>query len=450
MFEKVLTSFYQWCYQKPRLANWLEAASQKIGGITIIPDIKGFLKNLLRLLFFNRLASVFAVVIGVISARILGPAEFGRIGLVGNLTSFLFIPILMGVNNSMYKFLPESSEVERERLIYHALLGNFATTLFFGGIFLALTGSVTRVFHLASEIWLMGLGFTVMITSSNLVESFLRGQKEYQSIAWLKFFTTGIFCLLILLLFFGSTNFKANFITFYLCQIISLVCFNILAFVKARVGLRRIKFSWQTLKQIYSLGMIVMVNMFLTAVLISSDLFIVNYFYPGREVGIYNVYQSFGKNLFGVLFFEVFAVVFLPTIANLDKRVLYQKINRYLYWFFPGVVCGTGLMILLMIWLFGREYPLNWNYLLLVAFSIGFYFIFQLYNCIFSMEGTAGARLCLIPLGVTIPVALILQVILTQVWGIGGMMLAVLLSNLLLVLCFKVLLYYRYRKIKVN
>ena len=445
MLEKVLISFFQWCYQSPRLAEWVESCMKRLEGIKIIPDSKGFLKNLVRLLFFNRLSSVFAVFIGVVSARILGPAEFGRIGLVGNLTSFLFIPILMGANNSMYKFLPESTKAEGQKLMYNALLGNLVTTIFFGGLFFWLTGIITKSFHLSSEVWQMGLLFTVMITSSNLMESFLRGQKQYQTIAWLKFFTTGIFFLMIFLLFFGSTTIKANFITFYLCQIISLICFNILAFFKARVSFRRVNFSWKTLKQIYSLGMILMVNMFFTAILVSSDLFVVNYFYPGREVGIYNVYQGFGKNLFGVLFFEVFAVVFLPTIANLDKQLLYQKINKYLYWLLPGVAIFTGMMILLMVLLFGKEYPLNLTYLLMISLSIGFYFIFQIYNSIFSMEGNHGARLCLIPLGATIPLALLLQVCLTKFWGIAGTMLAVLLTNLILVCFFKVMLYYRYK-----
>lgn len=426
--------------------RWFWFVRDKINHLGIIPDSGSFLKNFGKLFIYNRLASVFLMFISIMTARLLGPAEFGRIGLVGNICAFLYIPILFGANNSMYKYLPESSEEQRQKLMGTAWLGNITTSVFFGGMFLLFTGVISKSIQIEPAIWRMGVFFTIMLTFSNIAESFLRGQMMYSAIGKLKLFSAGIFFLLTLVLFLGLTPGKPDFSTYYLCNIVSMASFTILAVWKAGLSLRKLSISWDMTKQIYSLGTIVMVNMLFTAILNSSDLFIVNYFYPGPELGIYNVYQGFVKNSFTAIFFEVFAVVFLPTIAGMDKPALYQKFNRYVYWFIPVIAIITGLITAVTVLLFGRQYTLSFTYTTLVSVSIGLYSVFQMYNCIFSMEGNQGAKLCLIPLAVTMPFSLALQFWLTKSWGITGAMVAVLITNLMLVLIFKAVVAYRYRR----
>jgi O-antigen/teichoic acid export membrane protein len=420
----------------------------RIENVTIVPNVKSFIKSFCKLFIYNRLASVFSAVISIITARFLGPAEFGRIGLVGNMSTFIFIPILIGAHNSLYKFLPDSGEEQRQKLMSTAFVGSIITSVFFGGIFFGLTPVISKSIHILPGIWRMGVMFTIVLAFSIITESFLRGQMKYSTIGKLKLAGTGVFFILILLFFLVLTKKKADFITFYLCNIVSIMFFVLLAIWKSGVQIRKSNLSWNTAKQIYSLGTIVMINMFFIAILNSSDLFMVNYLYPGRDVGIYNVYQGFVKNLFAIIFFEVFAVIFLPTIASMDKTILHQKINKCIYWLLPVIVFLTGIITALTVFMFGKEYVLSFTYIILVSLSIGLYAIFQIDNCIFSMEGNQGAKLCLIPLAVTTPLSLFLQFFLTKLWGITGMMTAVLITNLMLVLLFKIVVYYRYKFVK--
>ena len=443
--DRVLTLFYQWIKRQPRLAKWLEWIFKKLEHIISIPDLKSFVKSLGGLFVFNRLSSVLMMFIGIMTARILGPVEYGKIGLVGSVAGFLYIPILMGANNSMYKYLPECGAGQCQKLMNTALIGNILTAAFWGGIFFSAGPLAAKYFHIPPQIWQLGVGFTIILTFNTLTESFLRGQKKYTTIATIKFSSTAIFFLMILLLFLCLPNLKADFSTFYFCNISSQIFFIAWAIWRAGIRLTKFQISWPVVRQIYSLGTIVMVNMLLTAIINSSDIFIVNYFYPGRAVGLYNVYQGFVKNLFTVMFFEVFAVVFLPTIATMDKTVLYQKFNRYIYWFIPIITVITGIMTALTVLMFGKEYTLSLVYIVLVSLSIGLYSVFQMFNCIFSMEGNQGAKLCLIPLAVTVPCSLLLQFFLTKFWGITGMMIAVLLTNLMLVFIFKVVIAYRHK-----
>ena len=413
--------------------------------MSIIPDGKSFVKNFGELFIYNRLASVFLMLISIMTARMLGPAEFGRIGLVGNICAFLYIPILIGANNSMYKYLPESGEDARRKLMSTAWLGNTATSVFFGGLFLLFSGVISKSIQMDPAIWRMGVFFTIVITFSNIAESFLRGQMKYSVIGKLKLLSASVFFLLILGVLPGLTPGKADYSTYYLCNIISMAVFIVPAVWKAGLPLRKLSVSRDMIKQIYSLGTIVMVNMLFTAILNSSDLFIVNYFCSGRELGIYNVYQGFVKNSFTAIFFEVFAVVFLPTIAAMDKTLLYKRFNRYILWVIPVIATVTGLITAVTVLLFGRQYTLSFTYIALVSVSIGLYLVFQIYNCIFSMEGNRGAKLCLIPLGMTMPASLLLQFLLTKFWGITGAMVAVLITNLMLVLTFRAVVAYRHK-----
>ena len=191
-----------------------------------------------------------------------------------------------------------------------------------------------------------------------------------------------------------------------------------------------------------------MANSLMVIILYSSDLFLINCFFPGKAVGVYNLYQGFAKGLFSVLFYEVFTVVFLPTIAHMDKHKIYQMFQRLIPVVLLVIIGAVACLIIVILWLSGKEYGFNWAYILLVAFGIGFYSIYQINNAIFTMEGNTGAKLCLIPLGITMPISLMIQYLFTKSYGIIGTMVAVTITNFLLMVIFQVMLYFVSAKIR--
>jgi O-antigen/teichoic acid export membrane protein len=424
-----------------RLINWFEYT--RIGK-TILGCLYGFwsetvskfMKNIGMVFLFNRLGSLFTMVITIWAARSLGPAEYGNIGIITNISNLLMLLVMLGVNNAMYKYIPGSPERENDQLKAAALTGNFISALCFSGLYFQIGGWVETFFRIPVRIWQIGITATIILNFYILSESFIRGRKLFSTIARVRFIGSLLFFLIFLMgvYYFQNFNIHSYFYAFFISQLF----FVVIAMAKS--GFRSFSLSWRVFHKIYQYGFWNMANSLIIIILYSSDLFFINFFFPGREVGIYNVYQGFAKGLFSVLFYEVFAVVFLPTIAHMDKSRLYQLFRRIVPVAFPLIIALVSCFIAVVVWLTGKEYGLNWGYILLSAAGIAFYSIFHVYNAIFTMEGNRGAKLCLIPLGIILPLSLISQYYFTRYFGITGTMVAVLLTNMLLAVFFDILM----------
>ncbi len=430
-----LVNIYLWLNEKRISLNWLDFILNKLEIIFHTPGVRKFARNIGTIFFYNRAASFFITILGIITARVLGPADYGNIALIGNASNFLIIPMIMGINSSMFKLLPGSLPKRTRELIGTAFFSNLVTTIFFGWLFLNGYEWIGKPLKFTHSIWDFCIVTTILINFFSLNESFLRGREEYSFIGKGRLVSSIVFFISVLFFYrIGLLNLSTYYIGFFLSQAL----FCVISIWKNRKWL--ISFSWPTAKEIYRYGGIIMLHMFFNAIVFSSDIFIVNYFNPGRDVGIYSVYQGAVKNLFVMMFYEVFSVVFLPTIAQMDRFDIYRKINKMTLQIIVFVTFSTFGLTILTVCLFGREYPLNFGYALLVALSISFYLLFQLYNSIISMEGNREALLCLIPFLIVLPFALFLQVGLTKTNGLTGAMMAVLLTNISLFITSKFLI----------
>lgn len=400
-------------------------------------ELHKFLVDLGKLFVFNRIGSIFMMVVVIWTARILGPTEFGNIGLVNNISNFLVIPLMFGVNNAMYKFLPNGDSAQNEGYRTAALVGNSILFVFLVLVYFGLASWVETHLRIPLRIWKLGIFATIGANYAMLSESFIRGQKLFTTISWLKLLSSILFFLLFLsgMGLFPKYGVEIYYIPFLASQII----FSIGAFMKSGSG--RFPIAWLTVKKIYSYGFLTMLNTILTVILFSSDIFIVNYFLAGDEVGIYSVYQGLAKGIFSALFYEVFAVVFLPAIAKMDTGKVYQAFDRMAVWVVAGVTMAMAGINAVIVWLAGRNYAFDWRYIWLVSVGIGFYTIFQVYNSIVSMEGNKGARWSLIPIGCVLPFSLAGQYYFTQFWGVTGTIGAVTLTYVVLIVVFKAVLH---------
>ncbi len=184
-----------------------------------------------------------------------------------------------------------------------------------------------------------------------------------------------------------------------------------------------------------------MLTILLTALLYNSDMIILNYFaHDSKDLGIYASYQGIIKQLFYVGFQEIFSVVFLPSIANKDKKQLYLQIDKWTFPIVGLVMLSSALFIASTILLIGRQYIFNPVYVLLSSLGISLYTLFQVHYSIVSMEGEKGALSALFCILSVLPIALILQIILIRSYLVPGAMVSAVITNSLLVIS---ILYFR-------
>lgn len=393
--------------------------------------IKEFLTNFSKILIYKTFTSLILTIITIITARTVTPSEFGQIGIINNIAYLLFVPMILGVHSSMYKFLPISKETERNELIFLSIVGSSLSISLFVLIFLGVFPFFIRELNITDYLWKIGIIMTVLVSSNVLSESYLRGQKLFGEICKYRLIASIVNLILILLFYFGFHRKSMHY--FFKSLAASQILFTILAMFRIRVKMLT-KANWTSVKKVYQYGINTSISMFLGGLIFVSDLFFVNYFCSPEEVGLYNAYQGFIKNIFSVLFYEVFMVVFLPVIAESNyNQLVKRKVQVYLPVVMIMIITCSSLAIIFFIKLFGHNYQLNYPYVALSSISIALYAIYQIKLSIYNMEGDKSALMTGITLLINLPFLLFLQFIATKYWGMTGALVSVVFTNLLLI-----------------
>jgi O-antigen/teichoic acid export membrane protein len=393
-------------------------------------SVSEFLSNLSIVFVFNSLAFFLQFCVLILVARAWGPVLYGQVTLIGNITALLFIPFSMGVNNAMYKFLPVTEEQQHQELIDTAILGNIANVICLSSIFLLSYSLFAHILTISFEVWICALVYSIATNFVCIFESFLRGKRRFFAIGKIRIVSSLLFfCTMLFLVLFMNKESLSYYYGSYLI-------FYMLTFVALVTASLRISFShfqWKLYLQINKYGLMMMMGLLITAFLYNSDIIILNSLVVDKEnVGVFASYQGIVKLLFYMGFHEIFTVVFLPTIARMDRKEVFHKLKKLSVFIFAIVTLAAACVIAITLLFFGNKYGFSLFYLTLASVNIGMFTLFQLYNAIISMEGDKGARLSFVVALLVLPAAFTLQILLTRSWGISGIMLALVATNICL------------------
>ncbi len=397
-------------------------------------SISDFLKNLSEVFVYKGTVCILATGITVVVARSFTVSEFAKIGIINILSYLLCMPMIMGANNSMYKMLPASTEKEKDELIMVSITGNaiFAIVLCF--LYLHLYKYVSVYIKLTRREWMICIATAFAANICALTESFLRGRKKYVTICKIKLVSV-VLNLMVLLIFLFI--FKEKDPKYYFCSlIISQFVFCGLAVARSNISCIG-KIRWETVKRVYVYGVASTFGTLTVGAIFSSDILFVQYFCDNETVGVYTAYQGFLKNIFAVLFFEIFMVVFLPSIAQADHAELQREIRKRSILIFFFVSAGSVIIMSFFIILFGAGYALNSTYVILSSVGMATYAIFQLYLSVTTMKGSKSAFKVGIMIASVLPISFCVQIYMTRNWHVVGALAGAFLSNLLMIFTFE-------------
>ncbi len=418
--------------------------SERVHSLVKNRDITNFFNNLGIVFVFRFATAVLSLVIMAMAARFLGVVAMGDIVMIQNTAYLLVIPITLGVNTSIIKYLPGSEKEQEEKLIGSAFLCNMILCVVMVLIYIGFGKVFYKAANLSPDKWVLCVVLAVSINWANVLEAILRIKKQ--------FFRLGSIKLIGALVNFAIVVFSCivarNFYYFIIGLAINQGIFSILARKKDKT--KKLRFSWETSKFMYKYGAINMVSCALSTFLFSADLFIVNHFCSGYDVGIYSVYQVNVKNFFNILFHDIFAAVFLPTIVRMDKVKLYKKIIRLVPFLLPLAILANAALCVAVLVIYGKNYPFNWTYLLLVSVGTGLHFIYWMFNSIFTVEGKKGAVLCMVGLGIPLPVLIAVCILLTKSFGITGAMISWLVTQVTLIGVLIFIIKYKYLNLEAK
>ena len=404
------------------------------------PGILQFFRNIGVTFVFKALSLVLTLIISVICVREFGAALWGQATLIGNLAGILHIPLTFGLYYGIVKHLPLADDEEGRELMGTAMAGNLVFTLGLGLAFLGAGPLIQSSLGISAELWRWSVGLAASINLYILAESFLRGKQRFLLIGSFKLYASLLSLAGVLI---GLYALGVVALSSYVWPTIG---YNLLFFIGGLAISRPFTFriSRRAWRKLFTFGAFTMLSTLVCAVLFTSDLLFVARFGTDEDGGVYSVYQSTIRSLCTILFHDVFAVVFLPMIAGMDKHRVYRTISKY---FIPIAAClgiGAAAVATVLVLLYGGVFPLKGIYVALTAAGISLNLMYLLTVSVVSLDGVRAAKTAFLALVVPLPFLLVMQYVFVRQWGLTGGMVSVVLLNAALLIALRILLRLRY------
>lgn len=410
---------------------WSEARS---------PGSSAFLKNFGITFIFKALSLLLTLVVYVLAVRELGVVTWGQIALIASVANIMLIPLTFGLHNGVIKYIPVSTGEEARELMGSALVANLIPSCLVAVLLLIAAPAVESWFGFSSMNWIAAVALAMSINVYILTESFLRGQQL--------FFRLGLYKLLASIVFLAGTIIAmyvlgVRSITGYM---LPLIAQNVFFFFAAlhKSGISPLRCSLKIVKKLFSYGLFIMFSWLVSALLFTSDLFYMAHFGAQYDLGVYSIYQNTIRNLCTILFHDVFAVVFMPLIASLNRRHVDAIIMKYSVVIFLLIWLGAAVLTTVLVLLYGTAIPLDWTYVGLTSAGIAMNMMYLLMTTVIAMDGVKAARRVFAALLAPIPLLLYLQYVLVKHWGIIGGMCSVIIINVGLLIALRTMLRYFY------
>lgn len=423
------------------LVGRLTAAAGKAAIGARSPGIALFLRNIGVTFVFKAGSLLLTLVVYVLCARALGAAVWGQAALIVSAANLVVIPLTFGLYNGVVRFVPVSNEEESREWMGTALAANLILSSALA-VLLGLSGPIVeRLIGFPVSSWLPAIAIAMSVNLYILTESFLRGQQRFYRLGLYKLLGSFVFLAGALL---GLYGLGAKSMYSYL---IPLAGQNLVFFIAVLLGggLGRLRATMRTLRRLFLFGFFMMLSWLFSALLFTSDLFFVARFVPDDTLGVYSVYQNTIRGLCTVLFHDVFAVVFVPMIASLDKRRVDRILARYSIPIAACIALAAAAMTTALVLLYGEAYPLDWRYVGLTSCGIAMNMMYLLYTSVLALEGAKAARLTFLALLVPMPALLLMQYLLARQWGMTGGMVSVVALNACLLIAYRLAIRWFYR-----
>lgn len=408
-----------------RAKNYFFALLSFFFGRNFVRKTSGFMKNLGFLAAGEFLGGVIVFPIKILAGRILGPEEFGLFSLVMSLLQFFIVPMIF-FRTATQKYVP-SLKREKSQLNY-IFVSLFGISLFFSSVLIFfLKKEIISLFDITDEIYWWTFGISVVASLFYFFESLLRSYSRY-SIVFKALLVNSIVIFISFIFFFFVFN-DASYESLLISHIFGFFAsFFVLVFPILRLGFSKV-FDRKLLNDVLKYSFFALIGG-LTGFLISgADRFFLNSYLSLYWVGVFSAYVSSSNLIVGKIF-QLFINVYFPTISSKSNK---ENIHTLAGWalkrmFFPIVFLSFFSMVI-VVYLYGDEYPLRFDFLVYLSLNSFFFVFYQMYMWLLNSQGVRGIRWVTGGLVLNSIFTLSLLFFLVQAFGVIGAFYALLSSS---------------------
>ncbi|EKE16380.1 MAG: polysaccharide biosynthesis protein [uncultured bacterium] len=336
-----------------------------------------FLKNLSWSFFGGISAALIMFVLSVMAGKTLGPDAFGQYNSLLSFATALTFLFLMGNDVSSVRYLADNNYEKNKGEIFTTSIVLVLVQSFVFGLFFYIFFNFVRInFSLESDSLLLGIIFSFFLAIKSLFDGYLRA---FNLIKRQSFIRISDAILVICFFYFFYYFLDKSDYYFYAISVLFGSFFFISASLIALRGNLR-KFSFKMAKLLFGYNKFLIFGAAI-GFIISLEKYFIGKYVGAYELGVYSAYHAASfliiSNI-GAVFMNVFWPSSIMEKNNLEA--ILKKINILFLKAFPFWIILNSLFILLVIFLMGESYPLNYVYIVFFSIDAFLSFAFSIFN----------------------------------------------------------------------
>ena len=388
-------------------------------------DFLIFLKNLTYVVSGTMPSIILLAAFNILAARFLGPMEYGKYTLIQSIAAFIGIPMIMGYNTTLAKFLPENKDHEmRSKTISSVYLLTFLFTLAMIVVCLVFMPELSAALNISTEFLTLAIIFAVVYTFYLLTTNTIRGlmQMKLYSIFQVAYSAMVLTIFLILVLS-GPLSYQSMLLPVFVSYgvtgaAIFLVIRKYMVF----------KIDPSLLLQLTKYSLFCVVGATSYTVYSNISQVLIHIYMTPRDLGIYGAYSLAAISVTSLML-STFITVFFPTASQYhDKGPIFSMFFKLIPFL---VILGIPLLVIseiVVLWLYGSQYTMYPYLVLLFAIAGVSQSIQNLYGWILNTDSNRGVKISSVGAIIIAVVNLLLNATLIPLFGISGAVIALTLS----------------------
>lgn len=362
---------------KERIFSVVEIIHKSIFGHEMSEVMRDFLKNLSWSFFGGVMAAGIMFVLTVVAGRTLGPEAFGQYNSLLSFATALSIFFLLGNDVSSVRYLADKQyENDREEIFTTAIVIVLFQSVFFSLVYFILFDFIKGTFALNSDLLLTGIIFSFLLAIKSLFDGFLRAFNLIRKQSFIRIFDASL-ALSSFLIFYYFLN-KTEYYFYIVSVSLGLFSFSALSLLLLYGNFK--KFSFRMLRLLFGYNKYLILGT-VAGFIVSLEKYFIGHYAGTYELGIYSAYHA-ASFLIIANVGSVFTNVFWPSSVTEKKSLeaILMKMNVLFLKIFPVWIVGNFLFIYVVIMFMGKNYPLNYAYIILFAVNSFLAFAFSTIN----------------------------------------------------------------------
>lgn len=396
----------------------------------------GIVNSLVFVTIGTFVSTILTFVFNLYAGNVLSPDEYGKFNLVQSLSLFIYLPMLLGLNTSLAKYLSEKSSRDRMEIISTTYVLIFMFTIISVAIYILSFNVVTGFFSLSGELYLLSILFAVSFVFYTIATYTLIGLLKLRLLSvYQMLYSFLILIILILILFALHIN---NYRLMVYPVIFAYAITGSMIYLKYILPFTGFIFHKDYAVILLRYGFYALIGQVTYSIYTNIDKIFIYKFLSGSDLGLYAAY-TFSSISIGLIIINIINIVLFPNVSRSNnKKFIYGRINSIL----PLLTVISFLFVFsiesLLIKFFWTRYVFDLTLIILFAMASVLIVVNGIYTWLLNATGIMGVKITSFNSILIAIASFSLNLVLIPLIGIKGAVLSLIICYLLSIIYMRV------------